>query len=556
MRVTARRGLAALRREDGITIVVALALLTIGLAVGAAALAETLSSRSHANLDARQRRALQAADYGVQAVLYRANQLNLDSLDLTGGTGVLGKLADCIVPKVNSEGVVIEWETSTPSSGGVCPSFKESSPKGKEKAPEWMEIGNHDYYQAVFIPDEKVPTGGSGVEFTEPKIISIGLDEIPTASGSSQRVYERVEANLAAVEPFKTVEANHDLTFKVSSATVFNGTARADHNVVFKGEGALLNTFTGTNVLGSGNKTIEEPSIEYGCEAKGVASAKEGFLPPSVTVTPEPGMLHHVTEKNSCSGEAYFSRYAVTISGSKADWSSPTGSVTCSSPTTGYEASNANGTQDAVFIENEKSLELTPGCDYVFCSLVTNGPITLPAGTSNASLPVRIFIDNPSSSRCSKFEEHTPKNKALKEPLPGEKVKAGNFAALQGIGGLVGGFNQTLSPTQVQIYLAGNGSNEGTAFSSSATSANAFFLYAPQSNVTMTAKSFSGTLSGYNVTIASTLYSQDLGLDNYPLSSTAGVFRVSGYTQCSLSNSAGEAVTGLGTTISADSSGC
>ena len=52
-------------------------------------------------------------------------------------------------------------------------------------------------------------------------------------------------------------------------------------------------------------------------------------------------------------------------------------------------------------------------------------------------------------------------------------------------------------------------------------------------------------------------FTQNLGIDNYPLSAPEGVFRVTGYTQCPLANTSGQAVTKLSTTsASADSSGC
>jgi hypothetical protein len=503
IRALRRRGAA----EDGFTILFALVLLVVGIGVGAAALADTLSTRSHANLDQRQRRALQAADFGIQAVLYRVNQLNIDSLDLSAGKSGIGKLPVCVVHKSNGE-----WATETPTGGGACPKVEQ-------------EIGNHDSYMAEFVPNES--TAGSSINFVEPKIVAIGIDETANASDPNHRVYARVDAGLSGVEPFKTVEANHDLTYRVPFLEVFNGTARAGHNVIFKGESALTNLFTGLNIE-LGGKLISAPVIEYACKKE----IENGLLGPNVILIP--GGMVTKAEKSSCE-EPYFKRTPISVAGNKPNCSSGCAGIA------GYEEAGDN-----IKIKNGETLTLTSGNDYVFCSLWTNGGISLTAGTSNESLPIRIFIDNPSSSRCKGFKSYEIEN-CNKEK---EKVEAGSFYACQGVGGLVGGFAQTLAPSQVQIYLAGSGTNDETKFTSTAGAGNAFFLYAPRSLVNVSATTFAGTLLGYDTTVKATLYTQSLGLNNYPLSNSYGVFHIAGYTQCSTS------VTSLSSNAASDLSGC
>jgi hypothetical protein len=533
--------------EDGFTIVFGLVLLTVGIAVGAAALADTLATRSHANLDTRQRRALQAADYGVQEVLYRVNQVNLDSLDLTGGKSLIGKLPVCVVHEGG------KWTTKEPNSEGVCPKIVE-------------EIGNHDSYQAEFIPNEKVPTGGSGISFIEPKIIAIGIDDNGNTADPNGKVYARVDAGLSTVEPFKTLEANHDLTFRVPLAEVFNGTARAAHQLFLKGETPLTHVLTGSN-LSFGGKEVGPAKIEFGCGATAFAPGKEPTKPiyekglfgqNNVDVLPE-SMLVPLQEslegegKKPCE-EPYFKRTPIIISGSRPDCS-------FSPKCVGLPGYKEVG--DRVEITNGETLTLIPGYEYVLCSLWTNGPITLAAGASNASLPVRLFIDNPKSSRCNwkgageekgtLGEEWTVENGA-KEKF---KVKRGGFYAGQGVGGLVGGFQQTLSPTQVQLYMAGSGTPNQTEFTSVSPAGNAFVLYAPQSNVSVEASTFGGTLIGYDTTVKATLYTQDLGLNNYPLTNSYGVFHVAGYTQCSPSlTEALKPFEGLSEKAATDLAGC
>jgi hypothetical protein len=507
-----RKGKIAMRilrrlggEDDGFTVVFALVLLVLGIAVGAAALADTLASRSHTNLDQRQRRALQAADFGVEEVIYRANQLNLDSLDLSGGaTG----LPVCVVHQSNGE-----WTTEKPKNG-VCPKIEE-------------ELGNHDSYQAEFIPNEKVPSGGTGVNFIEPKIVSLGIDNNGNASDSQQKVYARVEANLGTIEPFRTIEANHDLYFKVPLAEVFNGTARAAHKVYFSGEKSVLvrHVFTATNLTLSG-KFLAPSTIDYGCGPPEIEQSP--LIGPNVEILlSKEAVLHEVKESESCS--AYFKRVPIKVEESKPNCGNTKGEKVSCAGLTGYFEKG-----DYIKIEDGSTLTLEPGKEYVFCSLWTNGPISIAAGASNASLPVRVFIDNPAASRCSKFTSYKNEeaNKLKKETL--ENVEAGSFYASQGVGAYVGGILQTLSPTQVQIYLAGSGEADKTKFTSGPASlSQAFLLYAPQSNVNMSATTFSGALIGYDVTASATTYTQNLGLNNYPQSNSYGVFHEAGYTQCS-----------------------
>jgi hypothetical protein len=62
--------------------------------------------------------------------------------------------------------------------------------------------------------------------------------------------------------------------------------------------------------------------------------------------------------------------------------------------------------------------------------------------------------------------------------------------------------------------------------------------------------SFAGSVIGYDVTMNTILYTQDLGLNQYPLSSTLGTFHSQQYVQCTNSVSA---LTG---TVATDTNGC
>ena len=81
------------------------------------------------------------------------------------------------------------------------------------------------------------------------------------------------------------------------------------------------------------------------------------------------------------------------------------------------------------------------------------------------------------------------------------------------------------------------------------------FLYAPTSNVTVTAGqtcvtvlvttcvnagTLAGAFIGYDVDVSGTVVTQDLGLLNYPLSSTLGPFYVKQYIECAAAVPAAE----------------
>jgi hypothetical protein len=524
--------------------VVVLAMLLIALVIGAAALAESLSTRSHTNFDSRQRRALQAADAGVQAVLYRQNQLDIGSLNLTGGSGILGTLAACLVPNLN-----VAVSVSSVVSAQVV-SGKDACAIGQQNGANvpfstTVPVGDHASYNAEFIPSATVPNQTSGVQFIGGKIISVGVDDSGDPNASNRYVYAKVQANLAPIDPFKTVEAAHDLTFKIPptavvGTTAFNGTARAGHQLFFDLQNnLLLSAFVGTNLLGPGNNVIGPTAIDVGCPGNAGANNAYTLLNRNVLsllfVPAVTGGIN-VANPQTCSSPYWFTRSPISISSSK----------TCPASCSGL-AGYSGGAQNEIYITNNAPLTLAPG-DYVFCSFQTNGTINVTATANSA--PVRIFVDSPTSSKCNQFASHA-------SPPIGFQAGAGSFVATKGIGGLVGGVTGTLTPSQVQVYVVGTSSHTTVATAGPASAANAFFLYAPQSLVTVASLvSFAGTVVGWDVTMNTILYTQDLGLNNYPVSSSLGIFHVSQYAQCShtvTSNTQSGLLTG---TASTDTAGC
>jgi hypothetical protein len=523
---------AALASEGGFIIVIVMMLIVIGLLVGAAALSEALDARTNANHSERSARALQAADAGVETELYRAGQLNFGSLQLTSGlslSSILSQLLTCPVPQVNASGQVtgIQFAAIT-AIGNPCPNNSASgiSSPGPDQEP----VGHHSYFQVQFIPGT---TNIGDFVTLNPKIVASGVDDNASASDPTRYVSRRVEAILNPITPWRTLEAGHNLTFdvppalsvlglKLAGTTTFSGTAAAGNNLTIDSQDSVVSAFTAANISLSGGVT--EPSALDYCNA----------LSESVTLNITLGSITKPT--SNCSN--LVNRPAIQISSSKQDCVPVTGAETCSGDS-GFGSSYIGGNQDEIYNTNSSTtLTFAPG-DYVFCSFQTNGPVSLDPTSTQA---VRIFIDSPSSNRCKNFVNHTG-------TLPANfKAAPGNFVATQGAGGnpLAGTLAAT-HPSQAQIYVTGNGTNDGTTAyvtGSSLLSGQAMFLYAPTSNVTVTAGqtcvlgvcvnagTIAGAIIGWDVDVSATAVTQDLGLLNYPLSGTLGPFRVKQYIEC------------------------
>lgn len=510
-----------LRSESGFVIPIVMFLVLIGLLLGAAALDETLSSRSHAVREDRSARALQAAQAGIQTELYRANQIDMSGLKLSSGlslSSIVSQLLTCPVPTVNAAGQVSGLSfTAIASVGSPCPS--NSSSKIGSALNDKEAVGNHDYFQTRLIPGTNA--AGDYVQFS-PKIVASGVDD-----NGTNTVSRRIEAILGPVEPFRTLEAVNDLTFtvpstvnllgiNVASATAFNGTAAAGHNLTLQSAVSAAAAFTGSNISLSGGVT--EPSTLDYCN---------NYTQTNINLSL---VLGSVTKANPCNG--IVTRPAISISPTKANCPS-----SCSTLFgTSYRAAN-----DEIYNTSASTtLSFAPG-DYVFCSFYSAGPVNLNPSTSSGA--VRIFIDSPQSSRCSGFTPHDSIN------------KAGSFYAGKGVTNLLA----TTHPSQAQIYVVGDpssawssSSTPDTSFSSTATglaNGQAMFVYAPQSTVTVSSTpscvavigisvtcsgvgTLSGAFVGYNLNASATTITEDLGLLNYPLSTTLGPYYVKQYIEC------------------------
>jgi hypothetical protein len=292
----------------------------------------------------------------------------------------------------------------------------------------------------------------------------------------------KVMAVLAPIDPFQALEAGNDLKINglLGLTATLNGNARANHNVTVPSV-LFANTNLSSGLIGS---------VTYGNAYSGLLSISHLF--------------HAANSVN---------RSAISISPTKPDCT-PAGNCT------GLGSAYSSTTHK--FALSSGTATFAPG-DYVFCNFsYTGGTITF---NDTAAAPVRIFIDSPSSARCS-----------------GNTGSQGNFVTSKALQNPLAGLTGATGASGLQIYAVGNGTNDGTSVTVAGGSLNviqSMIVYAPTSNVTISAgctlvvcAALEGSFIGYDTTINATLISQDLNLNNYPLYAGLGAFHVQKYVEC------------------------
>jgi hypothetical protein len=418
-----------------------------------------------------------------------------------------------VVPTVDVNLKVTGIATAAADAAGVCPDT--SGPGQPSSGSAAFPVGDHSYYQARFIPG--AAANGQHIALN-PKIVSVGYDTGGVTSSSSGYTTRRIEAILAPVDPFQAVEASGNLTFTGTSLTTLGitvGTSALNGNARANGSVTLPTVFTNTNLSGGlfGSVTYGT-TITAGIALSHVAKATSSFTRSPVSISPA---------KASCpAADASVSRQA-----NCADFG-----------TLGAYYSTAN---DTVTVPAGGTLAIPPG-DYVFCNFTAGLNSTVTANSSSTA-PVRIFIDSPSSARCT-----------------GKVGASGNFTATSGLGNLIANTTGATGASGFQIYVVGDGggydNNTSVTIGSrpllgsgltAATPIQSFVVYAPTSAVTLNncntinvlflisgdvCGAIQGAVIGDNVTIKSTVFTQDLDLNAYPLYSGLGAFHVQNYVEC------------------------
>jgi len=538
--------------EDGFAVIVVLAMLVIGLALGAVAVAESLSTHASANRDQRERRAQQATDAGIATQLYTQSEQNISSLNLNGGPLQLSTFLDCNIPQQNvatgqlTGGLI----TGAINAAGVCPaSAVGPTPQGTIPV---QALGNHTFDQSEFIPGAVTPFGG-GERVLFPKIVSLGWDD---NGGSGRTVYQRQLSILAPIAPLQTIEAQGNLTMSgisavgISVASTVYGNVSAVGNLTTPAALVVANidgTVGGAGILGTAT---------YGGNYSGGLS-----VPAPV----------HVTQP--------ILRQPVTVSPTKA--SCPDVGNTCSGISTGYN------TATDTFVLNSGVANIGPG-DYVLCSFDAEG------GTVNvnptASTPVRIFIDSPTSARCNSVTTNAASNQYNDRSDPTHR---GNFTAKNGLVNGLLALGGVVASSGLQIYVVGD-QNAANPYDN-ATSVTiggggavtltgcgllnlqpcitlpltqAMVVYAPTSQTTLTTGLcvvgvictggvFEGSLVGDTVNAQALTFTESLDLGNFPLYNGVQVFHPVQNVQCSAQpNSGGTTYTRLQGDATIDTNGC
>jgi Tfp pilus assembly protein PilX len=476
--------------EEGFVLVVTVVVMALALVITGVAISDTISARHITEKDRRGAAAQQAADSGLQIAMYRANQMNLGKTDFNSGLSGLTNTLSCVVPTLDVNGYVSALTTVALGVSTACPTDPADPTTQK-----WTRqaLGNRTSFAAHFLHGG-ASTGASsttGHASLNPVIVSIGYEDGGTAT-TSDDVIRRVEAILNPVDPFNMIEATGNLSFSGGLTTTLNGDIRTDGNLSIGGLGLI-----GANVLGSDGSLLRLANVQYGGTFSGLLTVASKV---------------HTTSS--------FTRTPVSISPTKPDcWngSGAQGTAGVCPSSTFYNSGNHR-----LQVGSGQTLTLGGG-DFVFCSVSVASGGTLNTSLTSSS-PTRIFIDNPQGSDCG--------------------GSTGNLS-------LLGNLNTVnVSPSQLQIYMTGNGTPGGTTATintSLLSGTPAFFLYAPDTNVTMTYTLFTGNIIGHDVSMqgycvtvlgiclvpsVANALTQDLGVFNMPLSASVGVFTRKQYVQC------------------------
>jgi hypothetical protein len=531
------------RDERGYVMIVVLALVMIGLLVATAAVTSQLATKQSAARDARVRRAQAAADAGVQTTLYQQSEADLGSstYNFNGGLIGLSNFLDCWVPQLNVSLQVTGIASAYANAAGVCPQALSSGGTSTTFTPK---LGQNTSYSAEMLTGQTnflsgtsiSGQNGSAMRELFPKIVSIGIENSTLDAGTtttngvttSLPVYSREEAILAPIAPLQTIEGENSVKICGLSALGLCVAAVLNGDVLSRGDLTTPAALTGLNLSGSSPSGLLATLAYSGTLHGGLAIAN----------------VQHTSSSN------IISRSPVTIANGKQPCASSTGTTeTCSNALFSCASCYSAATDSFSLTSGSATI---PSGDYVFCNFsATGGTLTI---SPTSSAPVRIFIDSPSSSRCSG---------------DGLGSNQGNFNDTDGFSNTIANLGNNLAPSGFQVYLAGNGTGGGTSVQIGPTSTTSLLslsaatfpgvIYAPMSNVTVnvpalcvvvcTGGLFEGNAIGYNTTINALTITQDLDLGNYPLYAGVNAFRVTQYVQCDTS------VTSL-TGTTADLNGC
>jgi hypothetical protein len=588
--------------ETGQALVIAIAIVVIGMLLALGAAAYALNSGKASSHDEHTRGAQQAADTAVQASL--AAQAGTAAVGYGNVTSTsLGSLLACIVPQINlSTGLQIGTTSiGVNLANGGCPSAVDTT--GKNITNPWLSLSNGNYYESAVFQNAQPQAGSVGasafsVQF--PEIVGLGCnttassgasDCATNASGNAR--YARDLTLLAPTAPLQAIEAGNNVY--LNSATGLNVTQCLQLLLGLNVVGALNCLLGGPPVMvlngtvAAGND-VQVPSVLLGVNVNlslaslltSVFSLNLGNAISGLLGTIDYGNAYNETSVTPAAGTTGSGSYAtsgtpfatvaniVHASGGQCTAGQPSTNCTLARPTftlsssqaltgtagmsgTGY-VSPTTGTSAGDLTMSSGTLNLAAGT-YVFCNVNITGNATVNGPSSGAA---QIFVLQPGAPQC---------------PTPSANNQ-GNFSVASGINtssvqGIVNGLTGVVNPSTVQIYVAGNPSDalvvgKATAVPTTNVSlgangsalTQAVVIYAPRSNVSVnTTAAFVGSAIGWNVSLQALAVVQDLNLGGFPFASVVNGIKVNQNVECSNSVTQLAPVTSS-TAQTSDTAGC
>ena len=521
--------------DDGYVMVVVMVLLMIALALGTAALAESLDSATFNNRQARQMRAQQATDAGIASTLYDQDETNIDNWNLNGGLLGLGATLDCVVPTLSVSLQITGLASADVNNGQACPQYSGATGGAGYAEP----LGNHTYQETEFFPgatnllNGTTTNGGQNGSYEReffPVVLSLGWDTNGSSS-SSNWVYSRQEAILAPIAPLQAVEGMNNVQINgLQVCIVILGCANLAGTL--NGDVVARNDLTTPDVFVGLNTTLSNGlfgTLAYGGDLHGgldVANVQH-TSPSNIIQRPAPIISSTV----DCSVAADCTALGSAYSSTYHTFSLTSGSATFASG------------------------------NYYFCSFNAASGTTINVNPTS-SAPVRIMIRSPNDPNCAGDKSHGDSY------LGDFNDPAGFTNQLLGTGGV-------LASSGFQVYVEGDGAyDDNTSVQIGPTSTSGLLslsaltygavVYAPTSKLTVnvpaacvsllvsacTGGVLEGAFIGNDVNITALTITQDLDLGNYPLYDGIQTFRPIEYIQCS------DSLHTLTGTLTTDSAGC
>lgn len=328
-----------LSREDGIALPTAMMVLTLCLLMTAivAEGADKLSASS--GTDQRAKRALAAADAGVDVAIRRLRALNVNLAD-----------ADCMTT------------TGVPPAGGVCPSSAEES------------VGSGAFFKYVVSPATTNPANGC-YQVPGSTVPSHYIRRCITATGRVGTETRRVQQQVASpprgaaqwmgILGLDSVQIINSAQLSACWSDEIPGPTVGSNLSVTLGNGVVMNAGCPSKVWGIQMPPGRSPTIHWGAQPQGQIPVTTAPAP--FTIMPPPRDFEAVENQNdNAAGIATAVMNNVVI---------------------------GNGANDRnVRINNSGSLRLTRGGDYSACSLYVSNGANLDFSTTQKT---RIFVDSP-----------------------------------------------------------------------------------------------------------------------------------------------------------------